>query len=126
MRFIYLAIILLILVITPVIGCGKYTKQQAEDIARDLIEKSPTFRYDGLRESLELVKVEEPEEKNTWRFTYIFESRHAGYGDRSDQMIAEVLTPHEAVVTVKENMVETAILDGEWNIRTQSPIASGD
>jgi hypothetical protein len=110
--------------IAPVIGCGQYTELQAEDIARDLIEKSPTFLYDGLRESLKLDNTEKLDEK-TWRFTYLFECRHAGYGDRSDQTVAEVLTPHEAVVTVQENKVEKAILDSEWNIRTQNTVGSG-
>ena len=118
-----LPVIVAILLVTPVIGCGKYTEEQAEDIARDLIEKCPTFLYDGLRESLKLVSTEKLEGENIWRFTYVFECRHAGYGDRSDQMVAEVLTRHEAVVTVKENMVEKAVLDGEWNIRTQSTIS---
>jgi hypothetical protein len=111
--------------LTPVIGCSKYTEEQAEDIARDLIEKSPTFLHDGLRETLKLDGIEKLDE-NTWSFTYIFECRHAGYGDRSDQVVAEVLTPHEAVVTVKENKVEKAVLDGEWNIRTQSTIGTGE
>jgi hypothetical protein len=105
-----------------VIGCGTYTEDQAETLARDVVEDSATFQYDGIQETLKLKSKERLEEKNTWRFIFEFESRHAGYGDRTDQMVAQVITPHEAAITVKENKVEKAVLDEKWDILTQSMV----
>ena len=103
-------------------GCGTYTEEDAEKLARDVIEDSATYRYDGIQETLKLKSKERLEEQHTWRFIFEFESRHAGYGDRTDQMVAQVITPHQAVITVKENKVEKAVLDEKWDILTQSMV----
>ena len=53
-------------------------------------------------------------------FVYRFDSRQAGYGDRTGQMLAQVITPHEAYVTVENNVVVSAIMDAKWDMLAQS------
>ncbi len=57
-----------------------------------------------------------------WEFTFEFDSRHAGYGDRTGQVLAQVITPHRAVVTVEEGEVTSAVMDGKWDMLRQEMI----
>lgn len=100
-------------------SCSMYDEQKSEEIARDFVRKCPTFQYDGVEKTLMLLNKEKLPEANSWRFTYSFQSRHAGYGDRTDKVVAQVITPHQAEIIVKQNMVTSAMMDGRWNILTQ-------
>ncbi len=51
-----------------------------------------------------------------------FDSRHAGYGDRTGQMLAQVITRHRAEIRVVSDNVVSAILDGQWDEITQKMI----
>jgi hypothetical protein len=51
-----------------------------------------------------------------------FDSSHAGYGDRTGLTLAEVITPHQAVVTVEQGEVTDAVLDGEWDMLSQETL----
>lgn len=90
------------------LSCGT----ESEQVARDFVKECPTFEYDGMEDTLELVNKEKLEETHTWRFTYEFQSRHAGYGDRTGQVVAQVITPHQVVITVEQNTVTYAVMDG--------------
>jgi hypothetical protein len=47
--------------------------------------------------------------------TLAFDARHAGYGDRTGQALAQVITPHTAVITVVTGNVVSAVLDHQWD-----------
>ena len=98
--------------------------QRAIRIARDFIVAAPTFSFDGIQETLTVEGVVTLE---SWPLQYMvtmtFESSHAGYGDRTGQALAQVITPHTAIVTVVEDEVVSAILDGQWDEVNQEPIA---
>ena len=98
------------------------TEEEARQIAEDFVRNSPTFAFDGIDETFELVETLYPDIENAWQFVFQFESRHAGYGDRTGQMLAEVITPHEAIITVERGHVVSAIMDEQWNMLTQSII----
>jgi hypothetical protein len=117
--------VLVLIVVIIVFGqsCDAYTEKQSEDLARDFVEKSPTFVFDGMPETLKLANTEKLDDA-TWKFTYEFQCRHGGYGDRSDQMVTQVITPHQAVITVEHNELSSAVMDGRWNMLTQSMIVT--
>jgi hypothetical protein len=98
---------------------AQYTEEANREIAEEFVQKSPTFIYDGMEESLELVETLYPDIENAWTFVYRFESRHAGYGDRTGQMLAQVITPHEAVITVEQGEIKSAIMDEKWDMINQ-------
>lgn len=113
--------------------CPAYlTEEWSRDLAEEFVRNSPTFAFDGIAESLELtatavftkkiISANAPAEDEIrgWEFTFRFESRHAGYGDRTGQMLSQVITPHEAVITVEQGKVISAIMDGKWDILRQS------
>jgi hypothetical protein len=97
----------------------QYTAEESELLASRFVLESPTFQYDGIPGTLEPLSTEEIEGANSWRFTYAFQSRHAGYGDRTLQMVAQVITPHKAEVEVAAGSVTRAVLDGKWDMMSQ-------
>ena len=53
---------------------------------------------------------------------YTFTSSHGGYGNRTDRIVTEALTPHSIEVIVSEGKVMSAVIDGEWDEITQEPL----
>jgi len=102
----------------------RFTEAKARQIAEGFVESSPTFVYDGIEETLELVETLYPDMENAWQFVFRFESRHAGYGDRSGQMLAQVITPHEAMIAVERDQVKSAVMDERWNMLRQEMLDS--
>ena len=93
------------------------TTEAVLGIAQEFIKSSSTFAFDGIEEtlSLELVGIRE-----TFPEQYVieadFDSLHGGYGDRTDQMVIQVITPHTMNLVVINGEVTLAILDdGKWN-----------
>ena len=98
-------------------------ESQVKALAESWIKESPTYTYDG--SGLELVDYVQQESYPvrhvlTWNFT----SSHAGYGDRSDQVTATVITKHTIKVTIIDNSVDSAIIDGVWDEMGQFMIGS--
>ncbi len=94
-------------------------------LAKDFVTSSPTFLFDGMPETLEVqdaVILESFPEQ--YIITIEFTSRHGGYGDRTDQIVTEALTPHKIVVTVVENEVVSAIIDNKWDELNQEMMES--
>jgi len=85
-------------------------------IAQEFIKSSPTFAFDGMPETLEveLVAIREsfPEQ---YVIEADFDSLHGGYGDRTDQMVIQVITQHTMNLVVINGEVTSAILDGKWD-----------
>jgi hypothetical protein len=95
--------------------------EEAEEIAEKWIENAPTYSFDGFDLKLEDHKTLEtfPEQHV---MNYTFTSTHGGYGNRTDQIVTEALTPHNIEVIVSEGEVRSAVIDGEWDEITQQPV----
>jgi hypothetical protein len=114
--------IFLVLMMLGTTACsGKtYTEAESKQIAEDFVQNEATFVFDGMEETLELTDTAKVE--NGWQFTYKFDSAQAGYGDRTGQMLAQVITPHTAVITVISGKVTAAVMDGYWDMKTQKAL----
>jgi len=102
---------------------SKYTEADSEKIARDFVQNEATFRFDGMLDTLKLTDATRLG-AGSWEFTYRYNSRAAGYGDRTGQILAQVITPHEARVTVTDNKVTKGVLDGKWDMLTQQLVGT--
>ncbi|AFV23872.1 hypothetical protein Mpsy_1665 [Methanolobus psychrophilus R15] len=51
--------------------------------------------------------------------TYNFTSSYGGYGNRTNQMVTEVITNHTIEVTLYSSNVVSAMIDGVWDERKQ-------
>lgn len=97
------------------------TDEESKEIARNFVENSATYKFDGFDlESRETMVMRCP---YCWQFIFVFQSRAAGYGDRTGKMLAQVITPHITVVTVIEGEVKAALLDGNWDMVKQEMIS---
>lgn len=93
-----------------------YTEQNAVDTALQFVEDSPTYSWDGIEGSIEILEAYKMSKPNSvWEVVVAFTSANAGYGDRSDQMVATVITDHVITVTVEGDMVTAAIIDEGWD-----------
>ena len=99
--------------------------EESQEIARDYLIDSPTFKFDGMEEGVKLIDFEDLDEANSWAFDYEFECINAGYGDRSGQSAAGVVTPHAARITVAGGEVTSAIIDQKWDMMEQKTIEPG-
>lgn len=96
------------------------TEEESLEIAREFVLNSPTYKYDGR----DLTHMETQVLRCPSCYTFIFEftSTHAGYGDRSKQMVAQVITPHTAVITTSQGRITEALLDYQWDMIKQKMV----
>lgn len=103
----------------------EYTRKGAVFIAEDYIYGAPTFNFDGIEDSVEVVRVETLRMPYTWGVTIKFTSRHGGYGDRTGQILTEALEDHTMYIVVSEGKIIDAVTDGKFDEMTGSLI-TGD
>jgi hypothetical protein len=76
----------------------------------------PTFTFDGISQSLDVNLVSVIQSKMPLYVVQVnFDSTHPGYGDRSGQILAQVIMPHTMKVMVSDYGVGSAIIDGVWD-----------
>jgi hypothetical protein len=80
-------------------------------IAKHFIMNAPTYAFDGIDGTIlfnQTISLE------SWPVQYIvilsFESRQAGYGDRTGEMLDQVITTHIATVEVVNGEVVHAVM----------------
>jgi hypothetical protein len=107
--------------ISPSPSGKEVTEAESRAIAHAFVASSPTYRYDGfdLRYNQTIV-MRCP---YCWLCVFEFTSRHAGYGNRTGQVLAQVITPHQAEVTVLNGTITNAVLDRRWDMLTQTPVS---
>lgn len=101
---------------------GGTTEAESREIAENYVRNSPTFKFDGIEDSLRLVATNPLRCPSCWEFVYQFQCAHAGYGDRTGKVLAQVITPHTASIVVQEGRVVSATMDGRWDMIKQSMI----
>lgn len=101
---------------------GDTEGERAVALAKEFVLQGPTFRFDGIPNTLAVTdtivfEIFPPQ----YRITIIFDSSHAGYGDREGEFLAQVITMHEVVVTVVKDIVISAVIDLKWDEIDQVP-----
>jgi hypothetical protein len=92
-------------------------EEDSEQTAESYVENSATFRFDGILDTFQLTNTVQL--STGWQFTFRFDCSHAGYGNRAGQNLAQVITPHTAVITVSNGQVTTAVIDSIWDMMNQ-------
>ena len=89
-------------------------ESQIKALAESWIQRAPTYAYDG--SDLRFVSYVQQESFPVRHvLNYNFTSSHAGYGNRSAQVTAQVITGHTIQVVIIDGMVDTAVIDGKWD-----------
>lgn len=94
---------------------------EALSLAKLTTMNDSTFKFDGMDDTL---KVAMDDSGVPIVAIVEFTSRHAGFGDRSDMMTAEVLTPHTCIIKISQGQVIYAVMDGQWDMLTQKVLKS--
>lgn len=102
--------------VTEVSPLTEMSEEWSRNIAEEFVMNSPTFSYDGIEETLELTNTLTARCPFCWAFTFEFDSRHAGYGNREGEVLAQVITPHKAVIIMDKGEIVSAVMDGKWDI----------
>lgn len=120
-----IVIILLVLGVWALVGYAERSNaERYSDVAKNWIETSSgTYVYDG--SDLELTKSEKPE-RDVYQYTFRFNSSHAGYGDRADEMVAQVVTPHITVLRIEKGKVVSVVTDGVYEELTKELTGTPD
>ena len=98
------------------------SEEESQRIAEEFVRNSPTFVFDGIEDILRLTDTITLQCPYCWQFILEFDSRHAGYGDRTGQALAQVITRHIAQITVVMGEVKSAVMDGSWDMLNQEII----
>jgi len=99
-------------------------EEESLNIAQQFLENSPTYKFDGIEETLKHEETLTLRCPYCWQFIFTFNSRQAGYGDRTGQMLAQVITQHTARITVEQREVTYAVLDNKWDMLQQEKIGN--
>jgi hypothetical protein len=99
----------------------------ALSVAEWFVRSSPTFSFDGIEETLHL-EITEIRESFPEQFVIKadFDSRHGGYGDRTDQIVTQVITPHQMDLVVINGKVISAVIDAKWDELNQVLLSNGN
>ena len=98
----------------------RFSLKESQKIAKIWIKnESPTYTYDGSKLKLKKSMKTSPRDggdcKSCYEFVFEFESSQAGYGNRKDEMSAQVITDHEMQVIVEQGEVVQAITDDKYD-----------
>ncbi len=108
--------------VTEVSPLTEMSKEGSQVIAEEFVRGSPTFNFDGIEKTLKLTKTLTAQRPYYWSFTFEFDSRAAGYGNRTGKMLAQVITHHRAVIAVEQMEVTSAVVDDKWDMLRQREI----
>lgn len=94
-------------------------------IAEQWMQKNAqTYVFDGMDLSLkETLYPDIAGCENCHQFVFSFNSRHAGYGNREGEMLAQVITPHETIITIENKKVINALTDNVFDEISKKTIA---
>ena len=100
---------------------GGIGQEEAVAIAMALIRNTSTFKFDGLDEGFEVIETQKivngPPYGYSWIVRIEFYTAHPGHGDRTGQILLQVVAKHEAIVTVgQRGEIISAICDGIWDL----------
>ncbi|AFD00282.1 hypothetical protein Mtc_1530 [Methanocella conradii HZ254] len=102
------------------VGHNVMNEDDALRIAENFITNEATYKFDGMKDTLKLdITGTFP---GGFEVTGCFISAHGGYGDRTGQFVTEALTPHTCIIIISNGKVESATMDGSYDMISQKLI----
>ncbi|MDD5043614.1 MAG: DUF333 domain-containing protein [Patescibacteria group bacterium] len=87
---------------------------ESKNIARDwILANSPTYRFDGA--GLNFMETKSLTCSGCFEHLFSFTSSQAGYGDRTGEILAQMMTPHEIRVETRNGAITSAITDNKYD-----------
>jgi len=105
--------------VTEISAFKQMSEEESRKVAEEFVKNSPTFVFDGMADTLTLVDTLTARCPYCWVFIYEFDTSHAGYGDRTGQMLAQVITHHRVSIAIEQLEVKSATIDDAWDMILQ-------
>ena len=102
--------------VTELSAFKQMSEEESHKIAEEFLRNSPTFVFDGIEDTFTLTNTLLLRCPYCWVFLFEFDSRHPGYADRTGKVLAEVITPHRAVIAVEQLEITSAVMDDKWDM----------
>jgi hypothetical protein len=112
--------------VTELSAFQQMSKEESQTMAEEFAGNSPTFVYDGMEGTLILTDTLTARCPYCWVFVIEFDSSNAGYGDRTGQMLAQVITPHRAHIAVEQLEITSAVMDDKWDMIKQAMVSEDE
>jgi hypothetical protein len=102
-------------------------EEAAVQISKHFVMNAPTYAFDSIDGTLLLIQTTSLE---SWPVQHVvmlsFVSSHAGYGNRSGEVLVQMVTTHIAWVKVVNGEVVQAVIDETWDELKQRKIGTVD
>jgi len=99
---------------------NEFSKEKAQQIAQDwVLKNSPTYTFDGF--DLKPIATTLAGKLGFYTANFSFKSRQAGYGDRTGQAAAQMITNHIIVIDLIDGQVVGAVTDNQYDEFKKEP-----
>jgi hypothetical protein len=92
-----------------------HTKEEAEQIALQWLYGCPTFMFDGVKDTVKILRIDTLRMPNAYEVIIGFVCGYPGYGDRTGHVTLGHSQQHIIRITVHEGLVTRAIIDDVWD-----------
>jgi hypothetical protein len=92
-----------------------HTKEEAEQIALQWLYGCPTFMFDGVKDTVKVLRIDTLRMPNAYEVIIGFVCGYPGYGDRTGHVTLGHSQQHIIRITVHEGLVTRAIIDDVWD-----------
>jgi hypothetical protein len=92
-----------------------HTKEEAEQTALQFLYGCPTFTFDGVKDTVKVLRVDTLRMPNAYEAYIGFICAYPGYGDRTGHVTLGHSQQHIIRITVHEGLVTRAIIDDVWD-----------
>ncbi len=121
-RILLIFLIALVLALATAFTVLNFTEGGNAFIAENFVKNEATYKFDGIPETFRSTGTTSLECLLCREFSFEYQSRNSGYGDRKGIVVASVITLHKARVVVERGTISSAILDDIWDMKAQKSI----
>ncbi|MFZ2412209.1 MAG: hypothetical protein WAW23_11605 [Candidatus Methanoperedens sp.] len=123
-KLLIITVVFLIIALNIAYFSLNYTKEGNALIATNFIKNEATYKFDGISETFKLSETILSQCSYCWEFTFEYQSRNSGYGDRKNTSEDAVITNHSAKITLEKGKIQSAVLDNTWDMKAQKPLGA--
>lgn len=94
-----------------------------KQLVEDFIKNGATYAFDGIDGSIKIIRItgsasgEKPNTVYNWTYELEYQTSHPGHGDRTGQMLAQVISKHSATISIVNGEIDAAVCDEIWDMK---------
>lgn len=123
-KLLLISIVFVIIALNIAYFSLNYTKEGNALIATNFVKNEATYKFDGIPETFKLSETIALQCQYCWEFTFEYQSRNSGYGDRKSASEDAVITNHSAKIVLEKGNITSAVLDNTWDMKAQKSLSA--